>query len=110
MPLIYSLVARAADSAVLAQHAVVNGNFENVAVECLERARQGNEERFSISCDGYTFNFLLHGGYAFVVVADEAYGREIPFACAKRVCDAWTERFWESGRTAAPRSMERSFG
>jgi hypothetical protein len=62
------------------------------------------------SCDGYTFNYLINSGYVFVVAADDAYGRQIPFACCKRIADAWTERFWEKGRTAAPNSMERTFG
>jgi hypothetical protein len=52
MPLVYALVARAADAVVLAQHAVVNGNFQAVALECLDRARSGGEERFSITCAG----------------------------------------------------------
>jgi vesicle-associated membrane protein 72 len=83
MPLVYALVARASDAAPLASHAAVQGNFEAVATECLQRARAGGaggDERFTVAADGYSFHFLVAGGYAFVVAADEAYGQAIPFA------------------------------
>jgi vesicle-associated membrane protein 72 len=110
MPLVYALVARAADSAPLAQHAAVPGNFEPVALECLQRAQRGGEERFTVTADGYGFHFVVHSGFVYVVVADAATGQQLPFACAKRVQDAWTERFWEKGRTAAANGMDKSFG
>jgi len=108
MPLVYAQVARAGDGAVLAQHAAVGGNFASVIAECLARAPR--EERFTISADGYGFHFAVHGGYVFVVVADEGYGQQVPFACCKRIQDAWTERYWEKGRSAAAYGMEKTFG
>jgi hypothetical protein len=32
------------------------------------------------------------------------------YRSAKRIADAWTEKFWEKGRTAPAHAMERSFG
>ena len=85
-------------------------NFEPVALECLQRAQRGGEERFTVTADGYGFHFVVHSGFVYVVVADAATGQQLPFACAKRVQDAWTERFWEKGRTAAANGMDKSFG
>ncbi|KIY96233.1 Putative vesicle-associated membrane protein, partial [Monoraphidium neglectum] len=109
MPLAYALVARASDGAVLAQHSFVAGNFESVAMECLQRMQHGYDDKFTVNCDGYTFNYLLHAGYVFAVAADEAYGRQVPFACAQRVCDAWMEKFASKGRSAGPYGMDKNF-
>jgi hypothetical protein len=47
---------------------------------------------------------------AYLVVADEAYGRQIPFAFLERVRDEFEEKFSEKGQTAAAHSLDRSFG
>lgn len=61
--------------------------------------------------DGHTFNYLIRGDAVFLVVADEEYGRPIPFACAKRIADVWEERFGAAGaRVADPMGMQRAFG
>jgi hypothetical protein len=46
---------------------------------------------------------------AYLAVADEAYGRQIPFAFLERVADAFMEKFGEKGRTAAEGSLNASF-
>lgn len=116
MPLVYALVARAPDAVVLAQHAAVSGNLERVATECYKKATEGSaapesqSPRFSVACDGYTFNYLVDGGYVFVVVADERYPREVAFACAQRIHDEWMEGYAEKGSTVMPAVLDRSFG
>jgi hypothetical protein len=47
---------------------------------------------------------------AFLVVADEAYGRQIPFAFLERLRDAFLEKFADRGRTAPENSLNNSFG
>lgn len=58
MPLVYSFVAR--DTTVLAEYSAYAGNFHTVALECLENL-QRLEEKFTITCDTYTFNYLVDG-------------------------------------------------
>jgi hypothetical protein len=41
---------------------------------------------------------------------DEAFGRQIPFAFLERVSDEFIAGFASKGKTAAPHSMDRSFG
>jgi hypothetical protein len=60
--LVYGFVARD-PSAVLAEYSVIQGNFRSIAVECLQNMRQP-EEKFTITCDGYTFNYLIASGYS----------------------------------------------
>jgi hypothetical protein len=43
------------------------GNFESVALECLQNLKE-LEEKFTISADQHTFNFLVHSGYGACVV------------------------------------------
>jgi hypothetical protein len=44
------------------------------------------------------------------VVADEAYGRQIPFAFLERLRDAFMEKFADRARTAPENSLNGSFG
>ena len=47
---------------------------------------------------------------AYLVVADEAYGRQIPFAFLERVRDEFEEKFAEKGQTSPAHSLDRTFG
>jgi vesicle-associated membrane protein 7 len=104
--LLYSFVAR--DTTVLAEYSAIQGNFRTVAQECLLNAKI-SDERFTITSDAYTFNFLVSNGFTFLVVADEAYGRQIPFAFLERLRDAFVEKFGDKGRTAAEDSLNNTF-
>lgn len=59
MPLIYSFVARG--TTVLAEYTPYSGNFNTVAIECLQKITNP-ESRFTILCDKHTFNFLVITG------------------------------------------------
>lgn len=107
MPLIYSFVSR--DTTVLAEYTPFTGNFTTVALECLQKI-QNYENKFTIVCDRHTFNFLVHNGYTYLAVADEAYGRQIPFAFLERVRDEFEEKYAEKARTAPAHSLDRTFG
>lgn len=45
-----------------------------------------------------------------MVVADEAYGRQIPFAFLEKVREEWFSKWVERGATAPAHSLDRSFG
>jgi hypothetical protein len=90
MPLIYAFVAR--DTTVLAEYTPFTGrcapcslqairggaraseledlcahpaagNFNTIALECLNKLNNP-ENKFTIACDGHTFNFLVHNGFS----------------------------------------------
>ncbi|WOK94643.1 Synaptobrevin domain-containing protein/Longin domain-containing protein [Canna indica] len=92
-PLIYSFVAKG--NVVLAEHTSFSGNFSTIAVQCLQKLPQ-NSNRFTYSCDGHTFNFLTDKQFVFLVVADEAVGRSIPFVFLERVKDDFMQRYGAS--------------
>lgn len=91
--LIYSFVARG--TIVLAEHTPYSGNFSTIAVQCLQKLSP-NSSKYTYSCDGHTFNFLLDSGFVFLVVADEPTGRSVPFVFLERVKDDFKKRYGSS--------------
>uniref|UniRef100_A0A1D2A6W9 Vesicle-associated membrane protein 726 n=1 Tax=Auxenochlorella protothecoides TaxID=3075 RepID=A0A1D2A6W9_AUXPR len=108
MPLIYSFVAR--QTTVLADYTSFTGNFSVVAIQALEKGAQGNNSKFTYSCDGHTFNYLSANGYTFLVVADDAFGRQIPFAFLEKVKEEWFQKWADKGAAAFAHSLDKSFG
>lgn len=94
--LIYSFVAKG--TVVLAEHTPYSGNFSTIAVQCLQKL-PSNSSKYTYSCDGHTFNFLIDSGFVFLVVADESAGRSVPFVFLERVKDDFKQRYGASIRT-----------
>lgn len=44
------------------------------------------------------------------MVADEAFGRQIPFAFLEKVREEWFQKWASKGTTAFAHSLDRSFG
>lgn len=60
--LIYSFVAR--ERTVLAEHTSgALGNYRTVAIECLQNSHI-TDDKFTVTADAYTFNYLVQGGYS----------------------------------------------
>lgn len=68
--LIYAMVARG--TVAVAEHTSYTGNFRDIAAQCLHRLPAGNN-RFTYTCDGHTFNFLVADGYGTVSSHKLAY-------------------------------------
>ena len=47
---------------------------------------------------------------AFLAVAEEDYGRQIPFAFLERVQAEWKEKFADKAYTATAHSLDKTFG
>lgn len=107
MPLIYSFVARG--TTVLADYTAHNGNFSTVAIQCLEKI-PANNNKFTFTCDKHTFNYTIDGGYTFLAVAGEDFGRQIPFAFLERIKAEWREKLADKSRTATAHSLDKTFG
>lgn len=106
--LIYAMVARG--TVVVAEHTAYTGNFRDIAAQCLQKLPAGNN-RFTCTCDGHTFNFLVHEGYAYCVVATESSGRQIPIAFLEMIKEDFNKRYGGGkAATAAANSLSRDFG
>lgn len=92
MPILYALVAR--DTAVLAEYSASAGNANSVARRILENLPTGpdalHESRVSYSQDEHLFHVAVHGGTVYLCMADEAFGRRIPYAFLEDVRAAFT--------------------
>ncbi|CAL5407024.1 unnamed protein product [Camellia sinensis] len=88
--LIYSFVAKG--NVVLAEHTSFSGNFSTIAVQCLQKL-PSNSSKYTYSCDGYTFNFLIDNRFVFLVVVDESVGRGVPFVFLERVKDDFKQHY-----------------
>ncbi|KAL1544455.1 vesicle-associated membrane protein 727-like protein [Salvia divinorum] len=100
--LIYSFVAKG--TVVLAEHTPYSGNFSTIAVQCLQKL-PSNSSKYTYSCDGHTFNFLLDSGFVFLVVADESMGRSIPFVFLERVKDDFKQCYGASINSDDPHPL-----
>ncbi|KAK4493260.1 hypothetical protein RD792_017862 [Penstemon davidsonii] len=100
--LIYSFVAKG--SVVLAEHTPYSGNFSTIAVQCLQKL-PSSSNKYTYSCDGHTFNFLLDSGFIFLVVADESMGRSVPFVFLERVKDDFKQRYGDSIKSDDPHPL-----
>ncbi|KAF8690579.1 hypothetical protein HU200_040946 [Digitaria exilis] len=106
--LIYAFVARG--TAVLAEYTEFTGNFPAIATQCLP-GTGGAPARFSYACDRHTFNFLLHRGYAYCVVAKESVPKNVSVAFLERLKDDFMKRYG-GGRadTALAKSLNKEYG
>jgi vesicle-associated membrane protein 7 len=40
------------------------GNFNTLAIQCLQNLNSSPESKFTITCDRHTFNFLRYNGFS----------------------------------------------
>ncbi|XP_057437031.1 vesicle-associated membrane protein 722-like [Lotus japonicus] len=106
--LIYSFVARG--TVILAEHTDFVGNFGDVALQFLQKLPSSNT-KFTYNTDGHTFNYLVHNGFTYCVVAVESTGRQIAMAFLERIKEDFTKRY-DGGKaaTAAPKGLNKEFG
>uniref|UniRef100_A0A804LE83 Uncharacterized protein n=1 Tax=Zea mays TaxID=4577 RepID=A0A804LE83_MAIZE len=106
--LVYSFVARG--TIVLADHAEVSGNFASVAAQCLQKL-PANNNRFNYNCDGHTFNYHIHDGFTYCVVATESAGRQLPVGFIERVKDDFSKKYsGGKAKTANANGLKREYG
>lgn len=114
MPLIYAFVARsnAGNPVVLSEYSLAGkgSNVSKIALECMQHVVASSETKMTVTCDKHTFNFLKADPYVFVAVADEVFGRQVPYAYLDRVSEAWGTSFASKAELGAAHSFDRSFG
>ncbi|KAM0028234.1 putative Longin domain, v-SNARE, coiled-coil domain-containing protein [Helianthus debilis subsp. tardiflorus] len=106
--LIYSFVARG--TVILSEYTEFTGNFVNIAAQCLQKL-PATYNKFTYSCDGHTFNYLVHDGFTYCVVAIESVGRQIPMAFLERIKDDFAKKYaGGKASTAVANSLNKEFG
>ncbi|KAL1825651.1 hypothetical protein ACET3Z_012429 [Daucus carota] len=78
MAILYAVVARG--TTVLSEFSAVSGNTGSVARRILEKLPSESESRMCFSQDRYIFHILRSDGLTFLCMANDAFGRRIPFS------------------------------
>lgn len=78
--LIYSFVARG--TVILSEFTEFTGNFTSIASQCLQKLPSTNN-KFTYSCDGHTFNYLVQDGFSNLSLSLVDLGI---FKCVFRFC------------------------
>ncbi|XP_042028468.1 vesicle-associated membrane protein 721-like [Salvia splendens] len=108
--LIYALVARGTPPVVLAEYTEFSGNFNSIAYQCLQKLPASNN-KFTYNCDNHTFNYLVHDGFTYCVVAEESAGRQLPMAFLERIKDDFVAKYGGGKAATAPANgLNKEFG
>ncbi|KAF9111057.1 Vesicle-associated membrane protein [Mortierella sp. AM989] len=77
MSIIYALVAKG--SVILAEYTNSSGNFTTVTEAILEKIPPNNS-KLTYVYDRYLFHYICEDGLTYMCMADDSFGRRIPFA------------------------------
>eukprot|EP00249_Psilotum_nudum_P011891 c23450_g1_i1 orf=367-1026(-) len=107
MAILYALVARG--SVVLAEYSATPSNANAVARQILEKLPGVGDSHVSYSQDRYVFHVKRTDGLVFLCMADNAFGRRIPFVFLEDIYGRFTKTYGQAGRTALPYAMNDEF-
>eukprot|EP01130_Rhizamoeba_saxonica_P000212 TRINITY_DN10200_c0_g1_i1.p1 TRINITY_DN10200_c0_g1~~TRINITY_DN10200_c0_g1_i1.p1 ORF type:complete len:244 (-),score=53.38 TRINITY_DN10200_c0_g1_i1:31-762(-) len=108
MSLIYSCVAN--NSGILAEHSKKSGAAAKVVSRILEDIDYVEDGKMSYSYDSYCYHYWAAGGNIFLCMADEEFGKRIPFAFLNDIKQRWRASYGDRGRNAIPHQMQADFG
>lgn len=106
MPIIYSLVTRG--SCVLAEYTGTSGNFTTVTRRILEKIPP-QDAKMSYVYDRHIFHYIVDDGITYLCMADEEFGRRIPFAFLEDIKNRFRATYGDRGRTAIAYGMNTDF-
>eukprot|EP01083_Nonionella_stella_P086679 240942_1 len=109
MPIIYSLVARSTH--VLAEYTSggLTGNFSTVTRVLLNKIPD-EDGRMSYVYDSYVFHYLVSDELTYLCMADEEFGRVIPFNMLEDIKNRFVATYGDRGKTAIAFAMNADFG
>jgi vesicle-associated membrane protein 7 len=97
MPIIYALVAKG--PMILAEYTPNTGNFAQVTKKILEKIKP-EEGRMTFLYDQHSFHIIVKEGLTFLCMADEAFGRRVPFTFLEAVMGHFFTMYADRGRQA----------
>lgn len=111
MTILYALVARGA--IVLAEHATTKGNFTTVARRILEKLPSSGagpvNQKMSYVYDRHLFHYQLDGDLVFLCMAEEEFGRTVPFAFLEDIKNRFRATYGNRASAAPPMGMNEDF-
>jgi len=107
MPIIYGVVSRG--TTVLAEYSTARGNFDQVARRILEKIPTQANSKMSYVYERHIFHYLVDDTIIFLCMADEEFGRRVPFAFLEDLKDRFKSTYAERGKTALAYAMNEDF-
>jgi vesicle-associated membrane protein 7 len=97
--IIYALVSRGSD--VLAEFTDRTGNFEQVTRQLLNRIPPENKiMSYVYPKEKYVFHYIVNDGITFLCMADEGFGRMVPFRFLEDLKNKFLTSFGDRARSA----------
>ncbi|KAH7097283.1 vesicle-associated membrane protein [Auriculariales sp. MPI-PUGE-AT-0066] len=106
MSLIISTVSRGAD--ILASHTTGRRDFSNAVTTILGKIPP-NDSKLTYVWEQYLIHYVSQGGTTYLVLADEAAGRRLPFAYLAELQRSFTSSYDASYISSAPSSSFHDF-
>ncbi|PKU64709.1 vesicle-associated membrane protein 714 [Dendrobium catenatum] len=107
MAILYAVVARG--TVVLAEFAAVTGNTGAIARRILERLPPESDSRLCFSQDRYIFHVLKADGLIFLCMANDTFGRRIPFAYLEDIHMRFMKNYGRIAHSALAYAMNDEF-
>jgi len=107
MPLIYTVVARG--TVVLAEFSTAKGNFDEVARKILEKAPSQHNSKMSYVYERHIFHYLVDDQITYLCMADEEFGRRVPFTYLEDLKNRFKASYGQRGKTALAFGMNEDF-
>ncbi|CAG8481948.1 5159_t:CDS:2 [Ambispora leptoticha] len=103
MSLVYGLVARG--PIILAEYTNSSGNFTQVTQAILEKIPPNNS-KLTYVYDRYLFHYICEDGLTYMCMADDSFGRRIPFAFLQDIKERFLATYSKDrANTALPYGM-----
>ncbi|GAM22766.1 hypothetical protein SAMD00019534_059410, partial [Acytostelium subglobosum LB1] len=106
MPIIYALVARG--PLVLAEFTNTTGNFQTITRRILDLIPP-NDTKMSYVYEKYIFHYLVQDSLTYLCMADQEFGRRIPFLFLDDVKNRFRSIYGDKGKTAIAYGMNSEF-
>ncbi|KAF8397925.1 hypothetical protein HHK36_016851 [Tetracentron sinense] len=107
MAILYAVVARG--TVVLSEFSAVSGNSGAVARRILEKLPSEADSRLCLSQDRYIFHILRSDGLSFLCMANDTFGRRIPFSYLEDVHMRFMKNYGRVAHSAPAYAMNDEF-
>ncbi|KAJ8510072.1 hypothetical protein OPV22_000506 [Ensete ventricosum] len=107
MAILYAVVARG--TVVLAEFAAVTGNVGAIARRILEKLPPDSDSRLCFSQDRYIFHVLRSDGITFLCMANETFGRRVPFLYLEDIHIRFMKNYGRIAHSALAYAMNDEF-
>ncbi|XP_042384251.1 vesicle-associated membrane protein 714-like [Zingiber officinale] len=107
MAILYAVVAR--KTLVLAEFSAVTGNVGAIARRILENLAPESDSRLCFSQDRYIFHVLRADAITFLCMANETFGRRIPFMYLEDIHMRFMRNYGKVAHSALAYSMNDEF-